>query len=316
MLVLVLVIRRLAGALATMMVASLVVYSAIYLSPGDPATLFAGSRPVTPETLEVIRRQHHLNDPLWTQYWNWLTGMLHGDLGQSFVYRQPVIGLLGERAVTTLFLVVYASTLIVVGGVALGVAAALRGGVVGAFIGVLTSVGMAVPVFVAAIGLIFMFAVNLQWFPVFGGGSGFLDRIWHLTLPAVALSLTYLAYVGQVTREAVSVELDREHVATARGRGIPEIKVIWRHVLRNALAPITTVSGITVAGMIAGAIIAERAFGVNGLGSFLVDAVQRKDFAVVQAIALIIVVAFIVANTTVDGLNALLDPRVRRGAAR
>jgi peptide/nickel transport system permease protein len=166
---------------------------------------------------------------------------------------------------------------------------------------------------VAAIVLITIFAVDLHWFPTFGSGTGFADRIRHLTLPAVALALSYLAWVSQVTRATVTEELGREHVITARARGIRERNVLRRHVLRNALPPITAVSGLTVAGLVAGAVVAEKAFAVNGLGSFLVDAVQRKDFAVVQAIALILVTVFILTNSVVDAVNALLDPRIRRG---
>lgn len=302
--------------LATLVVASIAIYAAIYIAPGDPATLFAGSRPVSQATLEAIRHQYHLDDPFWVQYLRWLGGAVHGDFGESFVYRQDVGGLLGTRALNTLLLVLYASALIIVGGVAAGMVAALRGGAVRTAITAVTAVGMAVPVFVASIVLIVVFAVNLGWFPVYGSGDGLGDRLWHLTLPAIALACAYLAYVAQITREAVSAELGKEYVLTSRSRGIPERLVVRRHVLRNALGPITTVSGITVAGMIAGAIVAEKAFQVNGLGSFLVDAVQRKDFAVVQAIALVLVTAFIVTNTAVDAINGALDPRTRhRGTA-
>jgi peptide/nickel transport system permease protein len=314
------IVKRLAvaviTALVTALIASVLIYGAVYFTPGDPATLFVGNAPVSPDVLAAIRAQHHLDDPLWLQYWHWITSLLGGDLGQSFVYREDVSKLLADRAVNSLFLVIYASVLIVVAGVSLGLFAALRGPAVRALVTVSTAISMAVPVFVAAIVLIAVFAVGLGWFPVFGSGEGFADRLWHMTLPAVSLALAYLAFVSQVTRESIETELARDHVFTARGRGLPPGRVIRRHVFRNALAPITTVTGITIAGMLAGAIIAEQAFGISGLGSFLVDAVRRKDFAVVQVISLIIVVSFIVLNGIVDAVNAALDPRLRTEARR
>ncbi len=156
--------------------------------------------------------------------------------------------------------------------------------------------------------------MNLKWFPVFGAGTGFVDRLWHLTLPSIALALSWLAYTAQLTRAAVREELSREHVETARSRGIKERHVIWRHVFRNALIPITTVSGLTVAGLIAGDVVVEQAFGINGLGSFLVQAALQKDFASVQAVALILVAAFVVVNAIVDFWSLLLDPRLRAGS--
>ena len=303
------VLQRLTALVLTLLVASFLIFGALYLAPGDPATLIAGGH-ATPAVLEQIRLQNHLNDPIWTRYWDWLTGILHGDLGQSFVYRESVSTLLAPRIGNTVFLVVYASILILGIGVTLGLSSALRrrlGGVVT----VGTAVGMATPAFVAAIILITVFAVNLGWFPVFGSGTGFTGRLWHLTLPAIALAFSWLAYVAQITKASVREELGREHVETARSRGIPGTLIVRRHVFRNALIPITTVAGLTVAGLIAGAVVVEQAFGLNGLGSLLVQASSQKDFAVVQAIALLLVATFVIANALVDLVNGLLDPRLR-----
>jgi peptide/nickel transport system permease protein len=158
-----------------------------------------------------------------------------------------------------------------------------------------------------------VFAVNLGWFPALGAGEGVLDRLWHLTLPAIALALSALAIVARVTRVSVREELGREHVQTAVSRGLPRHLVVRRHVLRNAAIPITTVTGITIASLIALSAVVERAFSLNGLGSALVIAAASKDFAVVQGISLVLVTAFVVTNTIVDFLYALLDPRVSLG---
>ena len=160
----------------------------------------------------------------------------------------------------------------------------------------------------------FVFGVALGWFPVIGTGQGFVDTIRHLTLPALALAATSVALVTRVTRTAVREELDKEHVQTAVSRGLPWRDVVRRHVLRNAAIPITTVVGITIASLIALAAVVETAFGLNGLGAYLVQAAQNKDFAVVQGISLVLVVAFVVTNVVVDIAYALLDPRVSLGS--
>jgi peptide/nickel transport system permease protein len=303
------VAQRLISLVLTLFVASVVIYGAVYLAPGDPATLLAGGH-ITPQIIAEIHKQYHLNDPLWVRYWDWLSGFLHGSLGQSFVYREPVTTLLAPRIGSTLFLVAYASLIILVVGIGLGIVAGLTRRVSSA-ITVVTGVGLALPSFVAAILLITVFAVDFGWFPVFGAGIGFTDRLWHLTLPAIALAVSWVAYVAQLTRTSIREELVREHVETARSRGIPGNLVVRRHVLRNAWIPITTVAGLTVAGLIAGDVVVEQAFGINGLGSFLVQATSQKDVAVVQSISLLLVAVFVVVNAIVDLLNGALDPRLR-----
>ncbi|HTT60071.1 MAG TPA: ABC transporter permease [Acidimicrobiales bacterium] len=309
-----LIATRLGSLVATLLVASIAIYGALFLAPGNPATLLAGGH-ATPALLRAIDRREHLNEPFLARYWHWLVGLLHGNLGQSFLYRESVTTLLAGRVENTVFLVVYAATLIIVGGVVLGLLAALFRRT-GAVITVATSVGLATPSFVAAIILITVFAVDLKWFPVFGAGSGFVDQLRHLTLPALALSLSWLAYTAQLTKAAVTAELAREHVETARSRGIRDRHVVTRHVLRNAMIPITTVSGLTIAGLIAGDVVVEQAFGINGLGSFLVQSALQKDFASVQAVSLLLVTAFVVINSAVDLWSLALDPRLRAGTQR
>jgi peptide/nickel transport system permease protein len=309
--------RRLLGLVLTLLVSSFVVFAAVYLAPGSPIGFLTGGRSLSPETIASIKAQYHLNDPFFTRYWDWLTGAIHGDFGKSIIFRQDVGPLISARVETTLLLVVMSAVVIIVVGVTLGAVAALRGGRTDTAILLGGSVGIAVPSFVAAIVLISVFAVNLGWFPVFGAGSGFGDRLYHLVLPAIALALSSTAFVARVTRTTMRAELAREHVETARTRGIPERLVVRRHVFRNALIPITTVGGLTVASLIAGSVVVEQAFGLNGLGQFLIQSVNAKDFAVVQAISLILVVAFVVVNTAVDVTYTLIDPRVatERGLA-
>lgn len=305
---------RLAALVLTLLTASVLIFLALSLAPGDPATLLAGTSHPNPQVLARIRHEYHLDQPLWSQYWYWLSGVLSGDLGRSLVFRTEVTNLLGPRLGVTVFLVIYAGLLIVVAGLGLGVLAALRPGGTGTAITAGSAVAMGIPSFAMAVALIWLFATELNWFPVFGPGSGFTDRLWHLTLPAIALALSYVAYVSRVTRVAVSEELRSEHVETARSRGLPARAVLRRHVLRNAAGPLLTVSGITIAGLVAASVVVEQAFGLGGIGSLLIESAARKDIAVVQVLALLIVAVFIVVNTVVDVVSAALDPRISLGA--
>lgn len=302
--------RRLVALVATLLIASVAIFGALAIAPGDPAASLAGGNIPNPEVLAQIRAEYHLDDPFWSQYWHWLSGLLSGDLGTSIVFRSDVSSLLAGRVVNTLMLVAYAATLILVIGIGLGVLAALRGRRVNTAVSVGTTIAMGAPTFVMAIVLIWIFATQLSWFPVYGSGEGVGDKLWHLTLPAVALSFTYVAYVAQITRAAVRAELHSEHVDTARARGLPRSVIVRHHVLRNASAPILAVSGLTIAGLFAGTAVAEQAFGVNGIGSLLIESASKQDLAVVQILAMFMVAAFVVVNTVVDVVNVVLDPRL------
>lgn len=306
--------RRLGMLAATLLVSSFVIFSALYLAPGNPIAVLSGGRSLPPESVKVLEDRYHLNDPFLTQYWIWLTNALHGDLGISILLRTNVSDLIAQRAGTTLALVLYTSILIVLVGVGLGLLGGLRRGSVDTATVVTSAISAALPSFVAATVLTLLFSVGLGWFPSLGTGSGFLDTIYHLTLPAVALAISQFAIVARVTRASVREEFGKEHVQTAISRGIPYPQLVRRHVLRNAAIPISTVTGLTVAYLIAAAAVVERAFGLNGLGAYLVLAAANKDFAVVQGISLILVTAFVVVNLVDDVLRTVLDPRISLGS--
>jgi peptide/nickel transport system permease protein len=306
--------RRLAMLIVSLLVASFVIFAAIYLAPGNPISALTGGRSIPPESLHVLEARYHLDQPFLVQYWYWLTNALHGNLGISITLRENVSTLIASRISTTAGLVLYSSILIIALGVGLGIVSGLRPGLLDTSILVITAISASLPAFVAAIVLILVFAVQLQWFPSIGNGQGFVDQVRHLTLPAVALAISSLAIVARVTRSAIREEARREHVQTAVSRGIPTAQLIWRHVLRNAAIPITTISGITVASLIAVAAVVEVVFGLAGLGAYLVQSAQSKDLAVVQGISLLLVTAFVAINVLVDVLYAVLDPRVSLGS--
>jgi peptide/nickel transport system permease protein len=307
-------VRRLAMLIVSLLVASFVIFAAIYLAPGNPISALTGGRSIPPESLHVLEARYHLDQPFLVQYWYWLTNALHGNLGISITLRENVSTLIASRISTTAGLVLYSSILIIALGVGLGIVSGLRPGLFDTSILVITAISASLPAFVAAIVLILVFAVQLQWFPSLGNGVGFFDQMKHLTLPAVALAISSLAIVARVTRAAIREEARREHVQTAVSRGIPTAQLIWRHVLRNAAIPITTISGITVASLIAVAAVVEVVFGLAGLGAYLVQSAQSKDLAVVQGISLLLVTAFVAINVLVDVLYAVLDPRVSLGS--
>jgi peptide/nickel transport system permease protein len=308
------VLRRLAMLLATLLVSSFIIFSALYVAPGNPIAVLSGGRTLPPESVRILEERFHLNDPFLTRYADWLKGVLHGDFGISIGLRQEVSTLIASRIWTTAALVLYASVIILVLGIGLGLIAGMKRSLLDTSVLVVTAVSAAIPAFVAAIVLVLLFSVKLGWFPSLGRGHGVIGTVQHLTLPAFALAISSLAIVARVTRASVREEFGREHVQTATSRGIPYPQLVRRHVLRNAAIPITTISGITVASLIAIAAVVERAFSLNGLGAYLVAAAASKDFAVVQGISLVLVTVFVVVNVLVDVLYAVLDPRVQLGA--
>lgn len=307
-------VRRLAALGLVVVATSFAVFGALYLAPGSPEQFLVQGRSVSPEVLASIREQYSLNDPFLVRYFDWLGGVMQGDLGSSLATRQEVADLVLDRLPTTLLLTAYAAVIIVVLGVVAGAVAGLRPGWLDNALLLGSNLGFAVPTFFAALLLMSVFGVGLGWFPVFGSGEGLTDRLWHLTLPAVALAMPSTAVVARISRTAVAEERESEHAETARSRGVSAAIVVRRHVLRNSLLPVVTVSGVHIAGLFAGAFVVEHAFTLDGIGALLVSSVHQKDFAVVQAIALMLVIAFGVINLFVDILYAVIDPRVRVGA--
>jgi peptide/nickel transport system permease protein len=311
--------RRVAGKLGalllTLFLASLLVFFSRFLVPGDPVSFLLRGRKPTPEAVAQVTAQYGLDLPAWQQYLQWLAGVLQGDFGRSMQYRQDVTTVIGERLPVTLGLVVMAGLMIAVVGLVGGIVAALNRGRVldRAVLTGLTVLG-AIPSFVASIVLIAVFAVQLGWFPSFGSGEGFLDTVYHLVLPSIALAVVFVVLVGKVTRSSMVDQLGREHVEVATSRGLARRMVVRRHVFRNAIGPILTVSGLLVAGLLVASSIVEAAFGLAGIGSLLVQSVDRLDFPVVQAIVLFVVFAFVVVNAIIDILEPWIDPRSAAGA--
>ncbi|MCX2747872.1 ABC transporter permease [Arthrobacter sp. MI7-26] len=310
------ILKKLGSLALTLFAASILVFCSMYFVPGNPVSFLLRGRSPSAEAVAAVTAQYGLDKPVPEQYVDWLANVLHGDFGRSFQYREDVSTLIASRAPATIGLVALAGLIIGILGLAAGITAALNQGRAADQAILLASTGLAaIPSFVGAIVLIAFFAVQLGWFPSFGSGNGFLDALYHLVLPALALAATFVALVARVTRTSMLEQLGREHVEVAVSRGIGRGHVIRRHVLRNALGPILTVSGVLVAGLLVASSIVEQSFGLSGIGSLLVQSVDRLDFPVVQAIVLLIVVIFVTMNTVVDLLAPVIDPRSMAGAA-
>jgi peptide/nickel transport system permease protein len=306
--------NRAVAQVLVLLASTVVVFLMLHLAPGDPATVLLGGRPASAATIENLREKYHLGDPLYVQYGTWLSHAVRGDFGTSVSGHDSVMAVVGPRLATTLMLTTYAALLMILIGVPLGILSGVfRNGAVdvGVTFGALTFT--AIPAYVMGLVLMLVFGVELGWLPTLGGGDGggFSGRLEHLTLPAIALALSALAMVSRVTRSSMITALRSEHVEGARIRGLSERRVVLKHALRSGLVPVVTIAGVQTGYLLAGAVLVESTFGINGIGRLLVSSVQGKDFAVVQAIALIITAAFLLINLLVDLLYGVIDPRVR-----
>lgn len=306
--------HRILVILPVLLVLSFGVFLLLHLVPGGPEHALLAGRPATTEVLNNIREKYGLNDPLLVQYWHWLTGALRLDFGRSILTGQPVTQAIGDRVGLSAELGLYAFLLTICVGLPLGVVGALRRNTTldQSIVGVSVA-GVSAPAFVTGIVLIYVFGVAVEWFPTFGPGQGFANRVWHLTLPALALALGSLALIVKVTRAALIEELDKDYIAFARARGLSGNRVILRYGLRNALVPITTAAGLVLVQVITGAVLVEITFSLPGVGSLLVDSVHSVDIPMLQGIVVFIAIFIVVLHLVIDVLYAVIDPRVRFG---
>lgn len=303
---------RLAVAVPLLLIISFGVFALVHLAPGDPVRALLGTRPSDPETLANLRVRYHLNDPFIIQYGKWLWQVLQGDLGRSINGNRRVLSAISERAGVTIVLSLISTVIVLSAGILLGVIAALkRGSRLDRAMVMFGVIGISSPAFVTGIFLLYVFGVVLGWFPTFGPGRGFIDRLWHLTLPAVALALSVMAIVVKITRAAMIEELDKDYVVFARARGMTPMRITFAYVLRNALIPVVTAAGIIVVGLLANAIYVEVTFALPGLGSLIVDAVQKRDIPLIQGTTLVFACFVVLVNLVIDVIYALIDPRIR-----
>lgn len=309
--------RRILVLLVTLFAASLAIFVVLDLLPGDPALLILGMQ-ARDDTLAALRAQMGLDRPAPVRYLAWIGGMLSGTSGISHTYAVPVFELITERLAVTVPLALIALVISTLLAVPLGMFAAVRRGRWGDY-GVMgfSQIGMAIPNFWFGILAILFFAVFLGWFPAAGfpgweAGPGV--ALWALVLPALSLALPEAAILARVTRASVLETLGADYVRTARAKGLGEQRVLWGHVLRNALIPMTTILGLQFAFLLAGSIVIESVFSLPGLGRLIFQAVSQRDLVVVRDVVLLLVAFVVLVNFLVDIAYAVIDPRVRRAA--
>jgi len=306
--------RRIVATIPVMAIVALFVFSLLYIAPGDPAAVIAGEQ-ASPEDVEKIRRGLGLDRPFLSRFGDWSWHILQGDLGTSMFTGLPVTQLIVQRLEPTLSLMVVTLILAVTIAVPMGVMAAWKAGTwVDRGLMAFAVLGFSVPVFVVGYLLAYVFALELDWFPVQGYtplSAGFWPWLENLVLPAIALGCVYIALIARITRASMLEVLQQDYIRTARSKGMGQSGILFIHALKNAAVPIVTVIGIGVALLIGGAVVTESVFAIPGLGRLTIDAIVRRDYPVIQGIVLLFSLVYVLVNLAVDVLYTLLDPRIR-----
>ena len=311
-------LRRLASFIATLVAASALVFAVLELLPGNAAQVILGES-ATPQSLAALESKLGLDQPAWVRYGRWVGGLLLGQSQASLSYDTPTFTLIAERLQVSLPLAAMAMALTVVLALAVGVYAASRqSSRADVAVMAASQVGLALPSFWLAIGLIWLFAVKWQWvaaggFPGWSAddGCGLWPGLKALLLPAVALAVVQAAILARVTRGAVLDALREDYVRTARSKGLTRRQVLWRHVLRNAMVPVLTVMGLQLGNLIAGAVVVENVFVLPGIGRLVFQALANRDLVLVRDVVLLLAASVVTINFGVDVLYALIDPRLR-----
>ena len=297
-----------------MAIVALFVFSLLYIAPGDPAVVIAGDQ-ASPEDIEKIRTGLGLDRPFVVRFGEWSWSILHFDLGTSMFTGLPVTTLIAQRLEPTLSLMVVTLILAVTIAVPMGVIAAWKAGSwIDRSLMAFAVFGFSVPVFVVGYLLAYVFALELEWFPVQGYtplSAGFGPWLENLVLPAIALGCVYIALIARITRASMLEVLQQDYIRTARSKGMGQGGILFVHALKNAAVPIVTVIGIGVALLIGGAVVTESVFAIPGLGRLTIDAILRRDYPVIQGIVLLFSFVYVLVNLAVDLIYTLLDPRIR-----
>ena len=298
-------LARLVLLVPTLLGVLLVTFLLLYVAPGDPVQAMVGER-ADPETLAQLRRELHLDDPLYLRFVKYVGGIAHGDLGTSYITRRPIVRDLVERFPATLRLAGAAMLFATVVGVSIGIYGAWRPGswadraaALGAYLGV------SFPVYWVGLLLILLFAVTLRWVPPSGSGG-----LAYLVLPAITLGMRSVAFLSRMTRTAMQEVLQSDFVRTARAKGLAERRVVLGHAFRNALLPIVTVLGLDFGSYLTGSILTETIFSWPGVGRYVLTAIEKRDLPAVQGSILFLSLVFVIVNLLTDLVYAKVDPRV------
>ena len=307
------IIKRLFGSIPVLLVVATIAFLLIHITPGDPARMIRGEY-ASEESIEQLREQLGLNEPLHIQFVQWLSRAVQGDLGDSLFLHRPVLTAIFERIEPTLTLVAFSFLVAVLIGVPLGVFAATRyNSMLDHTLMTISLLGMSMPSFWLGLNLILIFSVSLGWFAVAGYApisEGLLGFLRHIFLPAFALGFSQAALVARMTRTSMLEVLRMDYIRTARAKGVKESQVVYKHALRNALIPIITVLGVIITIMFGGAVVIETVFGIPGSGRLIIGSVLRRDYPTIQGAMIVIALACVLINLLVDIIYTWIDPRV------
>lgn len=307
-------LSRAMGMLVVMALVAVIVFVLTHAAAGDPIAVLLGDQ-ATAQDIARVQKEYGLDRPLPVQFGYWVKELLHGNLGESIFLQRPVTQALWERAEPTTLLTLMSVFIATVIGVPCGIVSAVfRGRFIDQLLTGFAMLGASIPSFWMGLVLMQIFAVSMGWFPVSGygdPGAALMERIHYLVLPSVVLGVLNSALIIRFTRASMLDVLGEDYVRTARAKGLSENVVVLKHTLRNALVPIITVLGLTVAMMIGGAVVTETVFGLPGVGNLVVSAVLRRDYPVIQGALLVIAMIYVVINFLTDLLYMAVDPRVK-----
>ena len=309
--------KRLLSMIPTFVLASVLVFSFMHMMPGDPAAVMLGDS-ATPEQVQALRETMGFDQPIYTQFTRWFTGILQGDFGNSIFFHKPVLRIILDRAETSLFIATLSMALIVVVGIPIGMVSAVRyNSITDQTFSGGAMLAASMPTFWLGLNLMLFFSVMLGWLPSSGFPSvlesGNLGNLKYLVLPCVTLAAPNSALIIRLTRASMLDVLKEGYVTTARAKGLSEFAVTLKHVFRNSLITIISVVGFTFVGLASGTVVTETVFALPGIGRLVVESVLRRDYPVIQGVILIIAVAYMVVNLLIDCCYTFLDPRIRVG---
>lgn len=306
--------KRLLLLVVTLLLVTILAFVAFSIIPGDPTDTILGLN-ATEEQVTALRAQLGLDLPLPIRYWNWLSGFVRGDLGESYNFNMPVTELLAGRIAPTLTLTALAALLIVLFSIPLGLfAARYEGGWIDRILTVLNQIVMSVPNFVVGISLMFLFGLVLRWFQPGGYVSpqqGLGAHLWFMLFPSLAVALPKSAMMIKMLRGSILSEMTADYIRTAYSKGNSRASALWRHVLRNAMIPVVTFFATTIAELVAGSIVVEQVFTIPGLGQMLISSISNRDYPVVQAIIVLVAALVVLCNFLADALYRVMDPRLK-----
>jgi len=299
-------VRRLVQAVLILLGVSLVKFFLLYLLPADPVRQIAG-RSATAQTVQNIREQLGLDQPFVVQYWRYLSGLVHGDLGRSYLQKSEVAVLIWARLPATLLLMAGAIGCELLLGLTMGIIAALRrGSMTDQSLMIVSFVGVSAPQFVVGLLLLYVFAVKLGWFPIGGYGT-----FGHLVLPSLTLGIVGSGWYSRMMRSSMIEVLRQDYIRTARAKGLARRRVVFRHALPNAILPIIAMIGIDIGIFMGGIVVVESVFGWPGIGQLAWQAIQRIDIPIIMAVTLVSACAIVLGNLLADLVTPFIDPRIR-----